>query len=122
MPTVLSTEGLPARERESFWRQAMSETFVPLAVGEVAEDGFCGFIRADWIGRLMIAEVASAAQDIRRTDRLMVRRPRPGLLRDPSGQRCLPGADRQRTAAVPVRLPGRDGRDVEVSVPRRSPR
>ena len=73
MPTILSTEGLPARERESFWRQAMSETFVPLTVGEVAEDGFYGSIRADWIGRLMIAEVASVAQDIRRTDRLIQR-------------------------------------------------
>ena len=73
MRTILSTEGLPAREREGFWRQAMSETFVPLTVGEVAEDRFGGFIRADWVGRLMIAEVASTAQDIRRTERLIRR-------------------------------------------------
>jgi hypothetical protein len=73
MPTILSTEGLPARERESFWRQAMSETFVPLTVGKVGQDGFCGFIRAGWAGRMMIAEVASTAQDIRRTDRLIQR-------------------------------------------------
>ena len=53
MPTILSTEGLPVRDRESFWREAMSETFVPLTVGEVAEDRFGGFIRADWVGRLM---------------------------------------------------------------------
>ena len=49
----------------------MSETFVPLTVGDVAPDRFNGFIRADWIGRLMVAELASAAQDIQRTNRLI---------------------------------------------------
>jgi AraC-binding-like domain len=67
--TILSTEGLSRHEREAFWRQAMSETFVPLTVGEVTEERFGGFIRSDWIGRLMVAEVASTAQDIRRTVR-----------------------------------------------------
>ena len=57
MPTILSTEGLPLKEREAFWRQAMSETFVPLTVGEVGEDRFEGSIRANWVGRLMIAEI-----------------------------------------------------------------
>jgi AraC-like DNA-binding protein len=49
----------------------MSETFVPLTVGQVEPDRFGGFIRSNWIGRLMIAEVASTAQDIRRTRRLI---------------------------------------------------
>ena len=73
MPTILSTEGLPPKEREAFWRQAMSETFVPLTVGEVGEDCFEGSIRANWVGRLMIAEIVSTAQDIQRTERLIHR-------------------------------------------------
>jgi hypothetical protein len=36
--TFLSTEGLADKERGAFWRQAMSETFVPLTVGEVEAD------------------------------------------------------------------------------------
>jgi AraC-like DNA-binding protein len=71
--TVLSTDGLGRQEREAFWRQAMSETFVPLSVGQVAADRFNGFIRSAWIGRLMVAEVNSTAQDIQRTRRLISR-------------------------------------------------
>jgi AraC-like DNA-binding protein len=67
--TILSTEGLARDEREAFWRQALSATFVPMTVGEVTEDRFGGFIRSDWIGRLMVAEVASTAQDVQRTSR-----------------------------------------------------
>jgi AraC-like DNA-binding protein len=69
MTTIVTTDGLARHEQEAFWRQAMSETFVPLTVGEVAEDRFAGSIRSDWIGRLMVAEVASTAQDIQRTRR-----------------------------------------------------
>lgn len=71
MTTVLSTDGLPHKDAEAFWRQAMSETFVPLTVGEVTDDKFRGFIRANWIGRLMVAELGSTAQDIHRTKRLI---------------------------------------------------
>jgi AraC-like DNA-binding protein len=71
--TILSTDGLAREEREAFWRQAMSETFVPLTVGDVEPDRFGGFIRSDWIGRLMVADVGSTAQDIRRTKREMNR-------------------------------------------------
>lgn len=69
----LQTNGLAREEREAFWRQAMSETFVPLTVGDVEPDRFGGFIRSDWVGRLMVAEVGSTAQDIRRTKREMNR-------------------------------------------------
>lgn len=69
MTAILSTEGLARGEREAFWRQALSETFVPMTVGEVTQDRFGGVIRSDWIGRLMVAEVASTAQDVQRTSR-----------------------------------------------------
>jgi AraC-like DNA-binding protein len=67
--TILSTEGLARGEREAFWRQALSETFVPMTVGAATGDRFQGRIRADWIGRLLVAEVASTAQDVQRTRR-----------------------------------------------------
>ena len=69
MTTILSTDGMAHGEREAFWRQALSETFVPMTVAAVTQDRFGGLIRSDWIGRLMVAEVASTAQDIQRTSR-----------------------------------------------------
>lgn len=71
MATILTTEGLAPKEREAFWRQAMSETWVPLAVGEVTEGGLGGLIRANWVGRLMIAEMVCTPQVIQRTERLI---------------------------------------------------
>jgi AraC-like DNA-binding protein len=67
--TILSTDGVAPGEREAFWRQALSETFVPMTVGVATGDRFGGCIRSDWIGRLMVAEVASTAQDVQRTAR-----------------------------------------------------
>jgi AraC-like DNA-binding protein len=67
--TILSTDDVAPQEREGFWRQALSETFVPMTVGAVTGDRFGGFLRSAWLGRLMVAEVASTAQDIQRTSR-----------------------------------------------------
>jgi AraC-like DNA-binding protein len=67
--TILSTDGVARGEREAFWRQALSETFVPMTVGVATGDHFQGSIRADWLGRLLVAEVAATAQDVRRTRR-----------------------------------------------------
>jgi AraC-like DNA-binding protein len=67
--TILSTEGLACGEREAFWRQALSETFVPMTIGAATGDRFAGCIRADWVGRLLVAEVAATAQDVQRTRR-----------------------------------------------------
>jgi AraC-like DNA-binding protein len=67
--TIVSTDGVARGEREAFWRQALSETFVPMTVDEVIQGRFAGCIRSDWIGRLMVAEVSSTAQDVQRTSR-----------------------------------------------------
>jgi AraC-like DNA-binding protein len=67
--TILSTEGLARGEREGFWRQALSATFVPITVAAATGDRFGGRLRADWIGRLLVAQVAATAQDIHRTRR-----------------------------------------------------
>jgi AraC-like DNA-binding protein len=73
MTTILTTDMVGRNRRESFWRDAMSQTFVPLTVGDIEKDHFGGSIRSNWVGRLMIAELASTAQDIRRTERLISR-------------------------------------------------
>lgn len=73
MVTVLSTEGLSRKDSEAFWRQAMSETFVPLTVGDTAGEALSGWIRSHWVGRLMVAQLTSTAQDIERTPLLISR-------------------------------------------------
>ena len=67
--TVLSTDGLRQNEREAFWRHVMSDTFAPVTIREMAEGDVAGSIRANWVGRLMVADVQSTGQDIRRTPR-----------------------------------------------------
>ena len=68
MATVLlTTDGLARGAREEFWRHAMSETFVPLTVGDVVPDRFNGVPPGRLDGRLMVAQLASTAQDIQRT-------------------------------------------------------
>jgi AraC-like DNA-binding protein len=71
MVEIISTDGVERKDREAFWRQAMSETFVPLTVGETTGKGFTGSIRSRWLGRLMVADLTSTPQDIRRTQRLI---------------------------------------------------
>lgn len=73
MTTILTTDMVGRNRRESFWRDAMSQTFVPLTVGDIDRNHFVGRLRSNWVGRLMIAELASTAQDIRRTERLIGR-------------------------------------------------
>lgn len=69
MWVIVSTDGVAPREREALWRQALSETFVPMTVGQLSGDRFSGSIRAEWLGRLLVARVAATAQHIQRTHR-----------------------------------------------------
>ena len=71
MGIILSTDGLRPDEREAFWRHVMSDTFAPVAIGAMAEGGVAGSIRGHWVGRLLVTEVQSTGQDIRRTPRLI---------------------------------------------------
>jgi AraC-like DNA-binding protein len=67
--TILSTDGLRPNEREPFWRHVMSDTFAPVAIHSMAAGNVAGSIDARRAGRLMIADVRSTGQDIRRTPR-----------------------------------------------------
>jgi hypothetical protein len=67
----LSTDGLLPNEREAFWRHVMSDTFAPVTIREMAEGDVAGSIRGQWVGRLLVTDVQSTGQDIRRTPRLI---------------------------------------------------
>lgn len=69
MVTILTTDGLRPNEREAFWRHVMSDTIAPVAIHSMAAGNVAGSIDARWAGRLMIADVRSTGQDIRRTPR-----------------------------------------------------
>ena len=49
----------------------MSDTFAPVTIGEMAVGDVAGSIRGHWIGRLLVTDVQSTGQDIRRTPRLI---------------------------------------------------
>jgi AraC-like DNA-binding protein len=68
---VLSTEQLPPADREAYWRHVMSDTFAPVTIREVIDGNVGGSIRGRWVGRLLMTDVRSTAQDIRRTPRLI---------------------------------------------------
>jgi AraC-like DNA-binding protein len=68
---VLSADELPPSEREAYWRHVMSDTFAPVTIGEMIDGNVGGSIRGHWVGRLMVTDVRSTAQDIRRTPRLI---------------------------------------------------
>jgi AraC-like DNA-binding protein len=71
MGIVLSTDDQQPNEREAFWRHVMSDTFAPVTIGEMAEGDVAGSIRGHWVGRLLVTDVQSTGQDIRRTPRLI---------------------------------------------------
>ena len=71
MSLILSTDELRPGEREAYWRHVMSDTFAPVAIHSIADGAVAGSIRASWAGRLMIADVRSTGQDIRRTPKLI---------------------------------------------------
>jgi AraC-binding-like domain len=71
MGIVLTTGDLPPDEREAFCRHVMSDTFPPVTIREMAEGDVAGSITGHWAGRLLVTDVQSAGQGIRRTPRLI---------------------------------------------------
>ncbi|MET8045516.1 hypothetical protein ABZU25_32185 [Micromonospora sp. NPDC005215] len=67
----MSTDTLRPDEREAYWRYVMSDTFASVAIHSMATDNVHGSIQASWAGRLMIADVKSTGQKIRRTPKLI---------------------------------------------------
>jgi AraC-like DNA-binding protein len=68
VPDLITTSGLDAREGEALWQYAMGEIFVPVTIDRVTDHLVGGAIRSHSVGRLMVAEVTSTAQHIRRAE------------------------------------------------------
>jgi AraC-like DNA-binding protein len=71
MGIVLTTDDLPPNEREAFWRHLMSDTFAPVSIRKMAEGDIAGAVRGHWVGRLLVTDIQSTAQEHRRTPRLI---------------------------------------------------
>ena len=69
MTSIVGTEGLKTADREAFWHHLMADTFVPVSIRDAGRDEIRGSVRSNWIGRLMVANVASTAQRHQRTER-----------------------------------------------------
>jgi AraC-like DNA-binding protein len=69
MQTVVDTTGVFGSTREEVWRNAMTDTFVSVSIGDFEERGAHGTIAAEFIGPMMVGHVHATGQDIQRTAR-----------------------------------------------------
>lgn len=70
---TFSTDGVPARERIAYWREAVCDVFVQLDCEPALHAPFAGSIATRRFGSLSMSEVASRAQKVRRSPRLISR-------------------------------------------------
>lgn len=71
MVDVVCTDDLPEAERFDFWRQAVSEAFVPLDASRTGEGAFRGELRGASLGALRLYQVEADSHQVRRTSRLI---------------------------------------------------
>ncbi|HEX6525591.1 MAG TPA: helix-turn-helix domain-containing protein [Streptosporangiaceae bacterium] len=68
MTTVRTTDGVPASEREAFWRHALSG-LLPVTITILGEGSVEGSVRLNRAGRMVIVEGKATSQDVRRIPR-----------------------------------------------------
>lgn len=71
MIDVVRTADLPPGERFDYWRQAVSEAFVPLDASRTGEGAFRGELRGASLGALRLYQVDADSHQVRRTHRLI---------------------------------------------------
>ena len=71
MHEVVRTTDLPAAERFDYWRQAVSEAFVPLDASRTGTGAFRGELRGASLGPLRLYQVDADSHQVRRTSRLI---------------------------------------------------
>ena len=70
----VSTRGVPARDRDEYWRQVLCAAFVPVEVSRRDRSASVhGSALTHGLGQVWAARVSSSAQVIRRTPRLIAR-------------------------------------------------
>jgi AraC-like DNA-binding protein len=76
-PAVISTDAVVARERFAYWREAVCDVFVRLdcaRLGDRRGDApFAGTIATRPLGTIQLSDIASLAQHVERTPRLIAR-------------------------------------------------
>ncbi|MEV0124904.1 helix-turn-helix domain-containing protein [Streptomyces sp. NPDC050703] len=73
MSVVLSTAELSATDRSERWREAVSQTFIPLDVKILEEDPSPGRIVTHRVGVTRISDVEAGSQEVSRSKRLIAR-------------------------------------------------
>ena len=68
---TVSTGDLPPGERFDYWRQAVSEAFVPLDASRTGSGAFRGELRGASLGPLRLYQVDADSHQVRRTSRLI---------------------------------------------------
>ncbi|GGN94657.1 AraC family transcriptional regulator [Actinoplanes lobatus] len=71
MIDVVRTGDLPEAERFDFWRQAVSEAFVPLDASRTGSGAFRGELRGAGLGPIRLYQVDADGHQVRRTSRLI---------------------------------------------------
>ena len=71
MIDVVRTADLPAAERFDYWRQMVSEAFVPLDASRTGSGAFRGELRGASLGGLRLYQVDADSHQVRRTSRLI---------------------------------------------------
>jgi AraC-like DNA-binding protein len=73
MSTVIRTDHLPPAERFAFWREVVSQTWVPTECSTDDAVGFAAELRSSDLGAIQVNVVRSAPYHVRRTPRTIAR-------------------------------------------------
>ncbi|MGW7368377.1 AraC-like ligand-binding domain-containing protein [Streptomyces sp. NPDC054841] len=73
MSLVVSTDGVPDREKLSHWNELVNRSFVPVAVTAWHKTPFSGRITTDHVGYLQVSTVEADPERVTRTARLISR-------------------------------------------------
>ena len=70
--TLYTTDSVPAHQRQTYWREALSQTFAAVDIA-VSDEVCSGTIRTSRLGHLQVATVEGEPLRVRRTPRLIAR-------------------------------------------------
>ncbi|MDQ0935651.1 AraC-like ligand-binding domain-containing protein [Streptomyces turgidiscabies] len=70
--TVYNTDSVPAPQRQTYWREALSQAFAAVDIA-VSDEVCSGTIRTSRLGHLQVAAVEGEPLSVRRTPRLIAR-------------------------------------------------
>jgi AraC-like DNA-binding protein len=69
MTVQIATDDVRPGEREEYWRVALRNSFVPVDLVTLDASRLSGSVRTSQVGNMLVAQMSSSAQEIRRTHR-----------------------------------------------------